>query len=133
MKFSSISFRKLLITAATVCLLGAVSPKAQAGIADYSAEEHIERALEFQKEDKLKAAIIELKNAIKLQPKNAYARITLGNVLLEVGDIVRATNNFERARSLGAPTAGWIAPLAQSWLRLGRFEEIGRASCRERV
>ena len=114
------------LLAALVCCLfaGFAAPSALAAIADRSAEEYIERALEFQQSRELISGIIELKNAIKIEPNNATAHIILGEIHLELGDLTNATKELERARNLGAPMAEWIAPLAQSWLRLGRFEEV---------
>ena len=124
MKRMKSSLKAPLIAVLTFCLLGAVSLPTEAGIADRSAEEYIEKALEYQVKNELNAGVIELKNAIKLQPNNTFARVLLGEIYLELGDVPSATKEFERARKLGAPTVDWISPLAQSWLRLGRFEEV---------
>lgn len=124
MNLSNISLRIPLIALFAICLIGTVPQAANAGIADRSAVDYIERALEYQNSGKLNAAIIELKNAIQLQPNNAFARITKGNIHFELGEIVYAIKEFQRARKLGARTVDWIVPLAESMLRFGRFDVV---------
>ena len=57
----------------------------------------------IEKKD-VKAATIQLKNAIQKNPKSAESRFLLGKVLLEGGDPVAAAVELRKARNCRRPT-----------------------------
>lgn len=61
---------------------------------------YIERGISYMENNQLDEAVIELKNAVKANPKNAQARFLLGKAYFTMGDIVPAQRNLERAVEL---------------------------------
>jgi putative PEP-CTERM system TPR-repeat lipoprotein len=67
-------------------------------------------AKQYQQKGDLKAAMIQLKNAVAKSPEDGEARMQLGMLHLEVGDAVSADKELRKARSLGID-AGRVLPL----------------------
>ena len=63
-------------------------------------ESHLENAKSYLNENKVNESIIELKNAIRADTKNAEARFLLGQIYLSLGDGLGAVKELERAQSL---------------------------------
>jgi Tfp pilus assembly protein PilF len=63
-----------------------------------TAEAHIKNAKDYLNTNNLNASVIELKNAIRVDNKNAEARFLLGQTYLNLGDGLAATKEFERAK-----------------------------------
>ncbi|MGY0641237.1 MAG: XrtA/PEP-CTERM system TPR-repeat protein PrsT [Paraglaciecola chathamensis] len=81
--------------------LVAVSAFTLVGCDSKSAEEYIAAAkVQYQKND-TQAAIIDLKNAIALDPKNKEARANLGKYYLGAGSFVESEKELRRAIELG--------------------------------
>ena len=57
---------------------------------------HIERAKSYVKEHKLKAAIIEYKNAIKINPKAVVPHFELGRLYYQIGSFRQAVSELRR-------------------------------------
>lgn len=90
-----------------------------------------ERSANYQKEarrylDKgdIKAAIIQLKNAVRADPKNVQARYELGVAQLRGGDLASAEKDLTVARDQGYDESKIILPLAEVLLRQQRFQEL---------
>jgi len=89
-----------------------------------SSEEYLSRAkMQLSKGD-IKAGIIELKNSLQKDSKNAEARFTLGVSYLELGDGASAEKELERAKRLGFDINQVIAPLAKSYLLINQPQRI---------
>lgn len=71
------------------------------GKTSYTEQEHLERAIRFQKQGDLASSVIELKNVLQQDPDNAEARWRLGRIYLKQGDMDDARHHLERARQLG--------------------------------
>ena len=54
-------------------------------------------AREHYDQNQLRAAVIELKNALQVNPANAEARYLLGEIHFEVGDAASAEKEYKRA------------------------------------
>ncbi len=67
----------------------------------YSAEEHIQRAKDFESSKEYRKAIIELKSAVQKAPVSAEARLLLGQNHIRTGDGAAAEKELIRARELG--------------------------------
>ena len=65
-----------------------------------SVESHLENAKSYLNENKVNNSIIELKNAIRADTKNAESRFLLGQIYLSLGDGLAAVKELERAHSL---------------------------------
>lgn len=93
--------------------------------------EHVQRAKDFQARGDLRAAEIELKNAITKNPGNGEARLMLGEIHLALHRGAEAEKEFKRALELGAEPESLKVPLARAYLlqkdhrRLLREIEVG--------
>lgn len=65
-----------------------------------TAEAHIKNAQTYLSVNNFNASVIELKNAIRIDNKNAQARYLLGETYLHLGDGLAATKELERAQKL---------------------------------
>ncbi|MEJ5211712.1 MAG: tetratricopeptide repeat protein, partial [Burkholderiales bacterium] len=89
----------------------------------YTDQEHVERAKDFQARGDLRAAEIELKNAVAKNPKNAEARLELGKLYLELRQGEAAQKELAQAISLGAQTDGSKLALARALLLANQPEQ----------
>lgn len=85
-------------------------------------DEYIAAAKSFIEKSNNNAAIIELKRALKINSKNVKARLTLGNLYLEVGDAVSAEKEFRLALSNGESHAE--KGIVQSLNAQREFEQV---------
>src|SRR5690349_11958422 len=77
---------------------------------DQSTATLLAEAKQYQQKGDLKAAMIQLKNAVAKSPEDGEARMQLGMLHLEVGDAISADKELRKARSLGID-AGRVLPL----------------------
>ena len=84
---------KPLVCASALLVLSACSE-------NESAQSLITKAENFIVEEQNDSAIISLKNALKIDAKNAHARFLLGRIYLSTGNAVNAVNELERASKL---------------------------------
>ncbi len=75
------------------------------GKTEVSDVEHVQRAKQFQSEGDFRASLIELKNALQQNPKNAEARLLLADLYVLLGDGAAADKELQRARGLGVSGA----------------------------
>ena len=75
-------------------------------------------------------AVIELKNLLQDEPKNAAARLLLGRTYLKQQDLLTAIKELEKSRQLGAPAAGWLVPLSRAYLLSGEADKAIEALLR---
>jgi len=90
---------------------------------NFTEQERVERAKDFQSKGELEAAAIELKNALQKNPNNAQARLMLGEVYVELGLGKDAEKELGKARELGVgeETIRVVvtrAAMAITWLKL---------------
>jgi putative PEP-CTERM system TPR-repeat lipoprotein len=71
-----------------------------------------------------KSAVIELKNALQINPESPQARYLLGKALLASGDALGAEVELRRARQLKHPDALVLPELARAQLALGQFKVL---------
>jgi len=81
-----------------------------------TAESHLVNAKGYISTNKVNESIIELKNAIRLDSKNAEARFLLGKTYLDLGDGLSAVKELERAKSLKSKDSLLIPLLARAYL-----------------
>ena len=70
------------------------------------------------------AAVIQLKNVLIQEPKNAVARFRLGSLYLDTLKYSAAADELERARDLGYKKSVIDPLLARAWLRSGKYERV---------
>lgn len=105
---------------ALFCSMLAFSPVSySANVAEYltSAQQHIEK-------HEVKAAVIQLKNALQKEPNSVEARLLLGEVYLDNGDPAAAEKELKRAEKLGADKEQVGLLLARAYLMLGKFDDV---------
>lgn len=117
--FKLSSFVGLLL--AVFLMLTCLSACSKAELTD---AEYVQSAKAYQDKDELKAAVIELKNALLQNPDNTEARLLLGTVYVELGDGVSAEKELRRAHRLGVAKEGIVIPLAESLLLQGKYGQI---------
>ena len=71
-----------------------------------------------------KAAVIQLKNALKAKPEHPEARYLLGTSLLELGDLAAAEKELRKAAELGYPQDQVFPGLATTLLRQGETKRL---------
>lgn len=89
-----------------------------------SSEKSHERALEYRQQGEVSASIIELKNALQKDPENIAARILLGQIYLDIRDLVSAEKELQRARTYGADASVIVAPLSRTWLLRRDYQKV---------
>ncbi|MFQ5957737.1 MAG: XrtA/PEP-CTERM system TPR-repeat protein PrsT, partial [Alphaproteobacteria bacterium] len=91
---------------------------------ELSEEEYIERAQEHRLAGKLRASVIELKNALQANPESAPARWLLGQLYVDIGQGAAAEKELMRSRDLGMDGEALLKPLGRAWLLQGKFKPV---------
>ncbi len=118
MKMSVVSMSLLLLLGLFVTACGKM---------EVSDVEHVQRAKQLQSEGDYRASLIELKNALQQNPKNAEARLLLADIYVLVGNGAAADKELKRARELGVSGA-YIEQLGiRAKLLQNEFDEVLRA------
>ena len=94
------------------------------GKAQYTMSEHIQRAKTYSEKGEIKAAIIEYKNALRLKPENAPARLSLGKLYLKIEDGSSAEKEFKKADKYGIDLKQHTDILASALLLQQKIKEI---------
>ncbi len=110
-----------LIKTASLLFIVAYLAACNAGSSD---QDHLKKAEGFIATNQTKAAIIELKNALKKNKDNARARFLLGQLSLRQGDPASAEKELRIARKLGTPAESVLPLLADALLKQGKTDEL---------
>ncbi len=94
---------------------------AWASVGDYVAD-----ASRYSASGDLLSARLQLRNAIKAEPKNAAAHYQLGLINLRLGDPTAAEKEARVAQEQGYDAAAVLALLTQTYLVQGRFRDLLR-------
>lgn len=84
----------------------------------------VEQAQASLRKGDVKTAIIYLKNAVSMAPKNGQVRAELGYLLLRTGDAVSAERELRQARADGASDQMVLPSLFQAMLNRGKEREL---------
>jgi putative PEP-CTERM system TPR-repeat lipoprotein len=95
-----------------------------AGCGKQTAEEHIMAAEQFTAANNNSAAVLELKNAIQLEPNSAEARFKLGRLYLETNQFESAEKELNRAMELGYSSADVLPLLAKAYRQTGAVNAL---------
>jgi len=79
-------------------------------------------ARRYRDKGDVRAAIIQLKNAVQQAPDLAEARLLLGQMYVESGDMLSAEKELRRALQAGAPRAVVLPTLGKALLAQGQYE-----------
>jgi cytochrome c-type biogenesis protein CcmH/NrfG len=77
-------------------------------------------AQQFMAKGETKAAVIQLKNVLQQTPSNGGARLMLGKLYLDSGDVMSAEKELRRALELGANSGDVMPSLGRSLLLQGQ-------------
>lgn len=89
-----------------------------------TAEEHIQRAKDFEGKNETKAATIELKNAAEKSPDNAEVRLLLGQLYVQSGQGEAAEKELLRARELGIRSETILPLLGTALIQQNAFQKV---------
>ena len=106
--------------ATALILLGALSV---CGKSDTSAS-LTAQAKQFEQKGEYKATIIQVKNALEIDPEDGAARLMLGQVYNTTGDAVSAEKELRKAISLKAHADAAMPELAKSLLAQREFQKV---------
>ncbi|MGD8326245.1 MAG: PEP-CTERM system TPR-repeat protein PrsT [Sphingomonadales bacterium] len=84
---------------------------------------YMEQAKRFLSQGQLRAARIELLNAVKANPDNLEARLELANLYLRTGQGIAAQAEIEAARQAGATRDGTRVKLGEAFVLQGLYDE----------
>jgi len=86
-------------------------------------QERILSAKQYMESGEYQAAVIELKNALRVDPTDAEARALIASSSYQIADFPTAVDEYRRALELGDDSkSSWIG-LGESLLRMGRAAE----------
>jgi len=83
-----------------------------------------QKAQQLLKEKDSSAAIIELRNALQEKPDSVEARLLLGELYYQDGNLPSAEKELDKARQLKAPKARWQKLLGRTWLAIYQPQKI---------
>lgn len=89
-----------------------------------STETRLAKAEELMAAREYREAMIELKNVLAAEPENAHARLRLAEASLQVGDVLAAQKELDRAVRAGARTADAATIVADILLAAGDFRAL---------
>lgn len=94
------------------------------GNASKTDEQYVQDAQALYEEKDVKAAVIELKNALQQNPDNAEARALLGRIYAVTGAGEAAEKELTKARELGLPLRDIAIPLGESLLLQNKSDQL---------
>jgi len=89
-----------------------------------SETEYVTSARELVQKRDFKAATIQLKSALQLNPQGAETRFLYGKVLLETGDSAAALVELRKAAELGYDEGQVVPPLAAAMVQQGEARQV---------
>ena len=116
MKEQGKSMKKLFAVMVTLLLLAAC---------DLLGGDHLQKAREYARAGKLKAAVIEYKNVLRQDPANSDARLALGELYLKMGDSQGAEKELRRAAQAHPDDAGLKLRLVRALVMGGHNDKAG--------
>ncbi len=114
------------LLAALLCLIGLTGlPAFSANAAvNPKASKYYEDALKLYERRQIPAAVIQLKNAVQIDPTMLSAQLLLGKALLSTGEVIAAEVALFEALRLGVNRAEVVEPLAQAFLAQGKQRQV---------
>jgi putative PEP-CTERM system TPR-repeat lipoprotein len=109
--------RGIIVLCAVTVLLAACNE----GVSE---SQRLAKANAYEKQGQLKAASIELKNALQKNPDSIQIRMELGKIHLKAGHMAAAEKELAKARSLGAEDELVLPFLGRSLLYQGKYADV---------
>ena len=108
---------KLALAVSLAVSLSACSP-------NMTTDEYLAQAKVFSEKRDHNSAIIALKNAVSIEPKNPNVRFSLGAAYLAQGDYLTAEKELEKAEKLGSVDVLLLTYLVQAKVKLNKFDYV---------
>lgn len=86
--------------------------------------DHLQQAKQFQEKNQWRAAMIELKNALQKNPQNLDARLSLGQLYLDIGEGGSAEKELRRAAETAGAKGQFAVPIARAMLLQSQYEKF---------
>ena len=112
--------RKTTIIASAIALALGISACSE----QKTLEQLLASANEYSLNRDFSSAVVELKNAVRLSPKSAEARLALGHAYLEQGNYIFAEKELEKSLVLGIDFSNAAPLLAQTKAKLAKYDEL---------
>lgn len=122
-KMSSPVSSTLRFAALSIALTVAAAPVATAAV-NAESKEYFEKARALTGKGDFSGSIIQLKNALRASSDNNDARFELGVLYLRTGDFASAQRELQTVYEAKYDLAKVVPPLTQSYLALGRYQEM---------
>ena len=87
-------------------------------------DEYLRDAQAYLDKGEVSAAVIQLKNALLVDPDNKEARLLLGKAYLKQKDGLSAEKELRRAQELGAAREAVLVPLGRALLMTGQSDKL---------
>jgi len=116
-------FRGLAAAAVIACVAAFAGP-ANAALGVDESSKYYESALSYFNKGRFNEAVIQLKNALKVDPNNLPARVLIGRVHLMLSDGASAEKELVRALNSGGDEALVLVPLGQAYLMQRKFGDL---------
>lgn len=108
----------------TIALLMGTSVPAYTAVSNEKSAAFVRDAEEYLKKGDVKAAIIQLKNALVADPKNPDHRLALANLYLRTRNVLSAEKEFLRALELGMENEKVIINLSKTRLLQRQYQMV---------
>jgi putative PEP-CTERM system TPR-repeat lipoprotein len=110
----------------TALVTGAIIVAAALGGCNRSkpTEQLLSEAKQYQQKGEIKAAMIELKNAVANSPENGEARLALGVLHVDTSDYVSGEKELRKALALGMDKNRVLPSLGRALEQQGKFKEM---------
>jgi putative PEP-CTERM system TPR-repeat lipoprotein len=108
-----------------LCLLWPLVPMAA------DSNEYLRDAQAYLDKGEINAAVIQLKNALLVDPDNKKARLLLGKAYIQQKDGLSAEKELLRAQELGAVREAVLVPLGRALLMTGQHDKLLQTITRE--
>jgi len=95
-----------------------------AGCGDENPQRRLASAKEYLQKKDTKAAVIEIKNALQVDPDLGEGRYLLGTAMLQEGNLVAAEVEFRKALAAGFQADLVVPELARSMLLMGQAKKL---------
>ena len=112
---------KILLNSHIVLILFVFLLFACGGVDD---KQSVLTAKNYIENNQLREANLELKNALKANPKNAEARYLLGEINITIGDMASAAKEFRKAQEAGWDEAQSQIGLMRALINSGEFKKV---------
>jgi putative PEP-CTERM system TPR-repeat lipoprotein len=90
----------------------------------HGADQLMVEAQQYMAKGETRAAVIQLKNALQQTPSNGGARLMLGKLYLDSGDVMSAEKELRRALEFGANPGDVMPALGRSMLLQGQYQKV---------